>query len=97
MDGLSKIGSVLGIRIKTDKYTGDKSFLKYARLLIEMQLQDNFPEYIEFVNEHNVVVSQKVEYEWKPTKYSFCKTFDHTGEECRKRPQSRTEWRPILR
>ncbi|KAJ8419762.1 LOW QUALITY PROTEIN: hypothetical protein Cgig2_030064 [Carnegiea gigantea] len=70
LDSLSKIGSVLGIPIKTDKYIRDKYFLRYARLLIEMQLQDNFQE---FVNEHNVVVRQKVEYEWKPTKCSFCK------------------------
>ncbi|KAJ8427472.1 hypothetical protein Cgig2_021882 [Carnegiea gigantea] len=73
LESLSKLGSMLGIPIKTDKYTRDKSFLKYARLLIEIQLEDNFLEYIEFVNEHNVVVRQRVEYEWKPTKCDFCK------------------------
>jgi len=97
LDSLSKIGSVLGIPIKTDKYTRDKSFLRYARLLIEMQLQDSFADYIEFVNEHNVVVRQKVEYEWKPTKCDYCRMFGHTEEKCRKKPQPRTEWRPILR
>ena len=97
MESLSKIGSVLGIPIKTGKYTRDKSFLRHARLLIEMQLQDSFPDYIEFVNEYNVLVRQKVEYEWKPTKCTFCKMFGHTEEECRKKPPPRTEWRPVLR
>ena len=45
LDSLSKIVSVLDIPIRIDKYTRDKSFLKYARLLIEIQLEDNFPEY----------------------------------------------------
>ena len=63
LDSLSKIGNVPCIPIKTDKYTRDKSFLKYAKLLIEIQLTDTFPEYIEFVNEQNVVIRQKVDYE----------------------------------
>jgi len=96
-ESLSKIGSVLGVPIKTDKYTRDKSFLTYARLLIEMQLHDSFPDFIEFVEEHNVVVRQKMEYEWKPTKCNYCKMFGHTEEECRKKPLPRTELRPILR
>ena len=72
---------MLGVPIKTDKYTRDKAFLRYARLFIEMQLQENFQDFIDFVNEHNVVVRQKVEYEWKPTKCTFCKMFGHTDEE----------------
>ncbi|KAJ8420158.1 hypothetical protein Cgig2_021593 [Carnegiea gigantea] len=43
LDSLSKIGSVLGIPIQTNKYIRDKSFVKYARLLIEFRLKDNFP------------------------------------------------------
>ncbi|KAJ8423588.1 hypothetical protein Cgig2_009242 [Carnegiea gigantea] len=60
-------------------------------------LQDSFPDFFDFVNEHNVVVRQKVEYEWKPSKCTFCKMFGHTDEECRKKPIPRAEWRPITR
>ena len=88
---------MLGIPIRTDKYTKDKSFLKYARLLIEIQLEDNFSEYIEFVNEHNVVVRQRVEYEWKLTKCDFCKMYGQTRDDYRKKPQPRIEWRPVVR
>ncbi|KAJ8426888.1 hypothetical protein Cgig2_002736 [Carnegiea gigantea] len=96
-DSLSKLGSLLGIPIKTDKFTRDKTILKYARLLIEMKLQDSFLEYIDFVNEHDMVVRQKVEYEWKPSKCNFCRMYGHSDAECRKKPIPRTEWRPVTR
>ncbi|KAJ8420994.1 hypothetical protein Cgig2_023908 [Carnegiea gigantea] len=56
--------------------------------LIEGFVKHNFHEYIEFVNEHNVVVRQKVDYEWKPIKCGHCKMFRHNGDECRKKPQA---------
>ncbi|KAJ8426355.1 hypothetical protein Cgig2_021475 [Carnegiea gigantea] len=74
------------------KYWGVKSLSKIGSVL-----GDNFPDFIDFVNEHNVVVRQKVKYEWKPTKCNYCKMFGHTGEECRKKPLPRAEWRPIIR
>ncbi|KAJ8422257.1 hypothetical protein Cgig2_029100 [Carnegiea gigantea] len=97
LDSLSKLGSMLGTPIKTDKYIKDKTFLKYARILIEIQLEDNFPEYIKFVNEHNVVVRQKVEYEWKPIKCDFYKMYGHMKDDCRKKPKPRIEWGHIVR
>ncbi|KAJ8438217.1 hypothetical protein Cgig2_011579 [Carnegiea gigantea] len=87
MESLSKIGSSLGIPIKTDKYTKEKTMLKYARLLTEIQIKVDFPEFIEFINEHNVVMRQRVEYEWEPTRCSHCKMFGHKVEECRKKTQ----------
>ncbi|KAJ8430484.1 hypothetical protein Cgig2_021730 [Carnegiea gigantea] len=60
MHSLSKIGSTLGIPLKADKYTKDKSMLRYARLLVEMQLEGQFSEYIKFANEKNVPIRQKV-------------------------------------
>ena len=63
MHSLSKLGSVIGIPLKTDKYTKDKSMLKYARLLVEMQLEGPFPDFIEFANERDVIIRQKIVYE----------------------------------
>ncbi|KAJ8420055.1 hypothetical protein Cgig2_021283 [Carnegiea gigantea] len=97
LDSLSKLGSMLGIPIKTDKYTKDKTFLKYVRILIEIQLEENFPEYTEFVNEHNVVVRQQVEYEWKPIKCDFYKLYGHMKDDCREKPKPRTKWRQVVR
>lgn len=51
---------MLGIPPKTDKYTKEKLMLNYARLLVEIPLEGNFPDFIEFANEKNVVIRQKV-------------------------------------
>ncbi|KAJ8436750.1 hypothetical protein Cgig2_009724 [Carnegiea gigantea] len=83
-ESLSKIGSLLGYPLKTDKYIKDKSMLKYARLMVEMSLEGQFPEYIEFANEKGVLLRQKVTYEWMPIKCDKRKMFGHTQEQCRK-------------
>ncbi|KAJ8429998.1 LOW QUALITY PROTEIN: hypothetical protein Cgig2_033923 [Carnegiea gigantea] len=40
-ESLSKIESILGIPLKIDKYTRDKSIIKCARILIDISLDDN--------------------------------------------------------
>ena len=64
IESLSRIGSLLGIPIITDKYTKEKTMLQYACLLIEVSLEGPYPNYVEFVNDFNVVVRQKVKFEW---------------------------------
>ncbi|KAJ8422865.1 LOW QUALITY PROTEIN: hypothetical protein Cgig2_031642 [Carnegiea gigantea] len=56
---LSKLGSILGIPLKTGKHTNKKTVLRYARLLVEMPIDGNFPEYIEFANEKDVLIGQR--------------------------------------
>ena len=46
LESLSKLGSMLGIPLKTDQYTKEKSRLSYARLMIEVPIEGPFPEYI---------------------------------------------------
>jgi len=67
--------------------------LKYARLMMEMPLERQFPDYIEFANEKGVLIKQKVLYEWLPIKCDHCKIFGHTQEQCRKKEDQRKEWR----
>jgi len=43
MSSLSKIGSLVGIPIKTNMRTNNKSMLNYARLLVNMRLDGPFP------------------------------------------------------
>jgi len=52
--------------------------LKYARLLIEIPLNESFPEYIDFISDHGVLVRKRVIYEWKPIKCNHCKMVGHT-------------------
>ena len=55
-ESLSKIGSTLEISLKIDRYTKDKMMIKYARILIDMPLDGQFPDYIEFFNEEEVLI-----------------------------------------
>ena len=90
---LSKLGSMLGPRLKIDKYTKEKTMLNYVRLLVQMHIDGPFPEYIEFANEKDVLIRQKVHHEWKPTKCTYCKMFGYTLEQRKKKNHTKKEWR----
>ena len=53
-ESLSKIGSIIGIPLKSDKYTMEKTMLHYALLLIELDVA--FMKFIEFINDKDVLV-----------------------------------------
>jgi len=91
---LSKLGSLLGNPIKTDKITKDKQAIRYARLLVEMPIEGPFPEHVDFFNEEGVLIRQQVSYKWVPTKCNHCAMLGHTKEVCKKKAGVvRTEWR----
>ena len=56
LESLSKIESLLGILIKTDRCTKEKLMINYAQLMIKMPLEGPFPEHIEFFNDNDVLV-----------------------------------------
>ncbi|KAJ8428194.1 hypothetical protein Cgig2_031471 [Carnegiea gigantea] len=95
MKSLSKIRSLLGIPIKTDRYTNERTLLRYSRVLIDILLADDFPEYVEFANDKDVLIRQSVVYEWKSFKCSHCMMFGHQEDGCRRKHRIRQEWRPI--
>jgi len=91
MASLSKLGSTLGIPIKTDKYTMDKTRLNYARLLIDIAIKGDFPGFIDFINDQDVVMRVQLEYEWKPIKCQHCRMYGHNEEDCIKKTSTRRE------
>ncbi|KAJ8419251.1 hypothetical protein Cgig2_007493 [Carnegiea gigantea] len=82
-DSLSKLGSLIGIPIKTDKYTKNKDYLHYARMLIEVPMEGPFLDTINFINDSGVLVKQRITFEWKPVKCNQCQQIGHEGKECR--------------
>ena len=94
---LSKIGSILGMPLKTDKYTKERQMIRYARLLIEMPIEGPFPDYIDFFNEAGILIRQPVSYEWIPTKCNHCAMLGHTEDVCKKKRVIRSEWRQVLK
>ncbi|KAJ8419231.1 hypothetical protein Cgig2_010818 [Carnegiea gigantea] len=81
LSSLSKIGSLIGIPMKTDQYTKTKSMIQHARMLIEVPAEGPFPE-------------QPVQFEWIPTKCGHCNMLGHTIDVC-KRKDTCKEWRPV--
>ncbi|KAJ8422313.1 hypothetical protein Cgig2_000519 [Carnegiea gigantea] len=57
----------------------------------------DFPEFIEFMNEVDLVVRQPVKYKWKPTKCEHCQMFGYTLQNCRKRNKTRMLWREVAK
>ncbi|KAJ8419487.1 hypothetical protein Cgig2_008717 [Carnegiea gigantea] len=88
LESLSKLRSLLGIPLKTDRCTREKTMIKYARLLIEVPIEGPFPD------EHGVLLRQQVAIEWKPSKCTHCGMYGHIEEECRKKHHKK-EWRRV--
>lgn len=80
--------------MRTDKCTKEKTTLSYARMQVEMRLDLDFPEHIDFVNEMGMLVRQQVVYEWKPVKYGNCHIFGHDDSSCKKKENTRWELVP---
>lgn len=81
---LYKIVGLVGDALQMDKATKMKDRLQYARVMVEIQLQQDLPEVIYFCNEHGNVIDKQVEYEWRPTLCKKCGGIGHSEEECRK-------------
>ncbi|XP_074291494.1 uncharacterized protein LOC141618299 [Silene latifolia] len=81
---LEKLAGLLGKFIKRDGATEDRTRLVYARLLVEVEVGQEFPEKLHFLDEMGKEVSILVDYEWKPSVYSSCKGIGHTSEMCKK-------------
>ncbi|KAM3304511.1 hypothetical protein P3S67_011377 [Capsicum chacoense] len=70
---LTKITILIGKPLKTDSVTTNKERLMYARVLVEVTLDQDFPNSIMFENEKGQIIEQKVHYEWRPVLCSHCK------------------------
>lgn len=80
---MNKLAELIGKPIRSDRATAQKEMLAYARVLVEVSINQTFPNEISFVNEKGARVHQQVIYECKPIKCSDCGGVEHTVEECR--------------
>uniref|UniRef100_A0A803Q2T4 DUF4283 domain-containing protein n=1 Tax=Cannabis sativa TaxID=3483 RepID=A0A803Q2T4_CANSA len=81
---LSALVSTIGKPIMADKVTLQRSMIKYARVLVDVEIKDEPPKTISFVNEKEQLVEQPIEYEWLPTKCAACDLLGHTVVNCNK-------------
>ncbi|XP_074300223.1 uncharacterized protein LOC141631456 [Silene latifolia] len=82
---LEKLAGLLGKFLKRDGATEDKTRLGFARLLVEVEVGQAFPDKLHFRDEKGKEISILVEYEWKPSFCDTCKSIGHTKEMCKKR------------
>ncbi|VFQ64820.1 unnamed protein product [Cuscuta campestris] len=97
LTGLRKLGSVIGKPIRRDKATATRAMWAFARIQVEVQVQQDFPEIIHFADEEDRIISQAMEYEWKPTICSKCNKMGHIADNCRKSKETKTGANPIIR
>lgn len=81
---LSKIASMLGKPIQSDKLTASMSRLFFARVLIELDLLVVLPSSINILLLNGATLVQPVVYETMPKFCKFCKILGHTTEACSK-------------
>ncbi|KAL9243840.1 hypothetical protein vseg_017680 [Gypsophila vaccaria] len=101
---LPKIAGLLGKHIKNDMATEERSKIGYARVMVELKIDQQLPAHVSFKDETGLLVSVGVEYEWKPVTCINCHGMGHTKEECRKnvekaplKPAVKQVWKPITK
>ncbi|VFQ91334.1 unnamed protein product [Cuscuta campestris] len=85
LTGLSKIGSLVGKPIKRDRPTANKTKYAYARIQVEVKVQQEFPMMVSFIDDEERVRNQQIRYEWYPCMCSQCGKLGHVQESCRKK------------
>ncbi|XP_060972433.1 uncharacterized protein LOC133038331 [Cannabis sativa] len=90
-NNLSALVSTIGKPIIVDKVTQNRTMVKFSRVLVDMDISDNPPKTISFINKHKRLVEQSVEYEWLPSKCATCGMLGHTVANCNK--EKRVTWK----
>ncbi|XP_074300361.1 uncharacterized protein LOC141631613 [Silene latifolia] len=81
--GLPKIAKLVGEYVKSDVATEERTRLVYARVMVEMVVDQQLPTTISFKDEKGSVTQVQIEYEWKPVKCTKCQGIGHDVEHCK--------------
>ena len=79
------MASLIGKPIRSGRVTAQKDLLKYARVLIELNIGQTFPDEMMFTNKKGMRVSHNVLYDCKPIILEDCKGIGHAGEQSRQK------------
>lgn len=61
--------------VKVDSPTANRQKLQFARVMIEVNIDQEFPDQLSFINENGVEVVIEVSYEWKPVRCSVVRNW----------------------
>ncbi|XP_074313706.1 uncharacterized protein LOC141648897 [Silene latifolia] len=97
-ESLRKLSSGVGKFIKCDDPTLHKQFLGFACIMVEVDVDQQFPSVVDFLDENGKNQSVRIEYDWLPVSCTACKGVGHTAEKCRKgmvkQPVTKKVWKP---
>ncbi|XP_062080566.1 uncharacterized protein LOC133785333 [Humulus lupulus] len=88
---LSALVSTIGRPMMMDRITNDRSMVKFARVLVDVEITEQLPHSISFLNERGQLVEQAIEFEWLPTRCSTCKNLGHVASGCKR--EQRSVWK----
>ncbi|XP_060965233.1 uncharacterized protein LOC133034207 [Cannabis sativa] len=89
---LFKIVGQLGKPLQVDEMTKARNKLNYPRVLVEADIQQDFPARIPFEDEYGYDVYASITYEWKPIICQYCKGLGHATVDCKKKTVKEQKW-----
>lgn len=92
--GLSKFASKIGRTLYTYKQTAESHWVVYARVCVELKVNDPRLNQIPYMDEKGRLASQKVEYEWIPPSCKTCTKFGHDIKHCPWALKNTAKWVP---
>ncbi|KAL2923164.1 putative shell protein 2 [Bienertia sinuspersici] len=79
---LEKILKPVGDLLRLDAITTRRERLQYARCMVEVKFNQDFPDHVEFQDEKGNRRRALLHYEWKPILCSNCHKVGHSLHEC---------------
>ncbi|XP_062114048.1 uncharacterized protein LOC133825068 [Humulus lupulus] len=77
--------STIGKPMLVDKVTKERSMVKFARVLVDVEILDDVPKTINFLNGRGQLMEQLLEFEWLPTQCKGCKVLGHSEAFCNRK------------
>ncbi|KAL2934560.1 LINE-1 retrotransposable element ORF2 protein [Bienertia sinuspersici] len=92
---LEKILKPVGDLLRLDAVTTKRERLQYARCMVEVKFNQDFPDHVEFKDEKGNRRRALLHYEWKPILCSSCHKVGHSQQECyhkKETKQGQKQW-----
>ena len=81
---MERLEGEIGKFIQVDTHTMKRSLIGFARLLVELEIDQELVKEIEIEDEDGEILLYKVDYEWLPITCTKCKNLGHHFSNCRK-------------
>lgn len=67
----NKIAGMIGSILRVINATKNEDNLTFAKVLVEMNINENFQEEVHFTNEYAKLIFQEIVYDWKPVHHAL--------------------------